>query len=539
MPIIKNGKTVNAIYKGNKPIVKIFKGLQVVWEAFKKLLVSGIPPLRLNNSVGENLENYKIDGNSTQEAEPTPSNPKEIKSVGDKTKNLVNIDEGLNDCFVKNEDGSYTLTKTSSNRYTNNIVLNIPANTTFSVQTTVLEYTGSYSQCLQIVARLEDGSSKYINSDNFNTLKTNKYDKAVVSIWIYSDNANAIGSLVTFKDFMVTLGDTKQNYEPFGYKIPVISRSKNLIDYREFKSRNQSSYPLTINNDGSLEYNGDYYIKIDVSHLQSGKTYFLNMKYTFNGELITVKQGIYRFLYEDGSMTSGCYFGATLATDATKKIKEMYCYFIVGSTEKYIAKAWDIILTEGNTIEEYEPYIEPTKTNIYLKEPIRKIGDYSDYIDFENKKVVRNIYEYKITGNEQYYLCDTDSIRTQFGLIPQIKRITSASSLFIGYLCSHNPFIEKSYEYLTTYSAQDPTSFEFRKIVNNWEISEYTVNAWKTFVQAEVTKGTPVTIDYVIETPAEEPIELPEIPTIKGTTILEIETEIEPSNMEVIYKGKG
>lgn len=536
MPIIKNGKNISAIFKGSIPIVKVYKGLQVVWEAFKKLLVSGISPLRLNNSVGENLENYKIDGNSTQEAEPTPSNPKEIKSVGDKTKNLANIDEGLNNYFAKNTDGSYTLTKTSSNRFTNDIALNIPANTVFSIQATVMEYTGTYSQCLQMTVKLEDGSSKYVNSNVFDTLKTVTYDKAVVSFRIYSDNANAVGSYVTFKDFMVTLGNTKQEYEPFGYKIPVISRGKNLIDYREFRSRNQNLYPLTINNDGSLEYNGDYYIKIDVSHLQSGKTYVFNMKYTFNGELVTAKQGTYRFIYEDGTMTSGSYHGVALATDATKKIKEMYCYFITGSTEKYTVKAWDIILTEGNTVEEYEPYIEPTKTSIYLKEPIRKIGDYSDYIDFENKKVVRNIKKVMLDASNP---CEINSSNPN-NLNRFAYSIYNTGNTFETYtvlvaLCN----MLANYTQSISWANKADTFF-----------LQYSPTGSAT-MYIYVDKDTYPTIDAiraVIDNKAEiympfkspdEVIELPEIPTIKGTTILEIDTEIEPSNMEVIYKGKG
>ena len=38
--------------------------------------------------------------------------------------------------------------------------------------------------------------------------------------------------------------------------------------------------------------------------------------------------------------------------------------------------------------------------------------------------------------------------------------------------------------------------------------------------------------------PTEETIELPNIPTLKGTTILEVDTTIQPSNIEVVYKGK-
>lgn len=46
------------------------------------------------------------------------------------------------------------------------------------------------------------------------------------------------------------------------------------------------------------------------------------------------------------------------------------------------------------------------------------------------------------------------------------------------------------------------------------------------------------TIHYVLLTPIEQSIELPNIPTHRGTTIIEVDTTILPSNMEVVYKGK-
>ena len=88
-------------------------------------------------------------------------------------------------------------------------------------------------------------------------------------------------------------------------------------------------------------------------------------------------------------------------------------------------------------------------TNIYLDEPLRKIGDYVDYIDFEKQKVYRNVQVIDDTGT-----------------LP----------------------IEES----------------LKGVIDN--------------------NGTLM--------------QLPNIPTIKGTTILSVDTEIQPSNMEVVYKGK-
>ena len=43
------------------------------------------------------------------------------------------------------------------------------------------------------------------------------------------------------------------------------------------------------------------------------------------------------------------------------------------------------MIEEGTTLSNYESYVEPKTTNIYLDEPLRKVGDYADYIDFNEK----------------------------------------------------------------------------------------------------------------------------------------------------------
>lgn len=47
----------------------------------------------------------------------------------------------------------------------------------------------------------------------------------------------------------------------------------------------------------------------------------------------------------------------------------------------------------------YEPYIGEIK-HIYLDEPLRKVGDYADCIDFKNQKVVRNVEVLDDTGTK-------------------------------------------------------------------------------------------------------------------------------------------
>lgn len=63
-------------------------------------------------------------------------------------------------------------------------------------------------------------------------------------------------------------------------------------------------------------------------------------------------------------------------------------------------KLKNIQLEKGITPTKYEPYVEPEIKKIYLNEPLRKIGNYSDYIDLINKKVVSNIKLLELSEND-------------------------------------------------------------------------------------------------------------------------------------------
>lgn len=60
----------------------------------------------------------------------------------------------------------------------------------------------------------------------------------------------------------------------------------------------------------------------------------------------------------------------------------------------------NIQIEEGTSSTAYEPYKGSETTHIYLDEPLRKVGDYADYIDFKNQKVVRKIEVLDDTGTK-------------------------------------------------------------------------------------------------------------------------------------------
>ena len=77
------------------------------------------------------------------------------------------------------------------------------------------------------------------------------------------------------------------------------------------------------------------------------------------------------------------------------------CVFVTSITSGTIddIDGCKIQLEKGSTATEYEPYSGETK-HIYLDEPLRKVGDYADYVDFENQKVVRQVEVLDDTGTK-------------------------------------------------------------------------------------------------------------------------------------------
>ena len=218
------------------------------------------------------------------------------------------------------------------------------------------------------------------------------------------------------------------------YKIPVIAKSKNLFDDTTLSNK-------WVNVSGSVVDSPQTNCKR--FECVEGETYTLSASY----ETKHANNIIVMAFYNSNdtliirNVVSNLEYEELIAT-APQNSKYLYAGY-------YTIEPQTIQLEKSDIATEYEPYVEPVITNIYLDEPLRKIGDYSDYIDFKNQKEFRNVIVNDDTGTQT---------------------------------------IENSYTGTTDSS------------------------------------GTSIT--------------LPNIPTIKGTTIFEIDTEIQPSSMYIKYKSK-
>lgn len=369
--------------------------------------------LELNKTFASKLFNYKIYGNSVQDGTPTPDNPVEIESVGEKTKNLLDIDTMLNENLTQNADDSYTIKKTtSSKRFSNTLQVNIPADTYLSLSGEILEYNGTYDWPVQLVLTFEDDTSGTLGIAN-GKVWSKKYTKAIKSIRIYQEDSMPEGTYTKFKNLQLEIGDKESSYEPYGYKIPIEVIGKNLVSYPyQETTKTLNGITLTDNGDGTITVNGTatantiFNIEDNRSEIWAGikpnQTYTSSLSSygNYSGNIVFVVN----YYPKDATaykawLTAGV--GKSVSKICPDDISGLRSYIYIYSGAVFDNVIFKPQLEASDKKTDYRPYIEPIKINIYLDEPLRKIGNYADYIDFKSGKVVRNIKSVKFNRNRE------------------------------------------------------------------------------------------------------------------------------------------
>lgn len=331
------------------------------------------------------------------------------------------------------------------------------------------------------------------------------------------------------------------------YKVPVTVRGKNLLDlsrlaYHSISEAGLTAEPYgkdgirvygtpeevrTINlGVGNVGYGYDFPYKTGTVFRMSVSLYPAYNNITGNSSIGYFSRG----KSDDGWSTYITCSKKELTHDIDK-IEVATVAITPKDTEAYLDFVILPQLELGDTATPYEPYIEPQTLDIYLDAPLRKIGDYKDYIDFEKGVVVRNVGKSVYTGNEHWQKHDTKNLlnyveskplyddsntvnlvrathlpsRIWTNLYQNISR--ADGSLMVGVSCVYNETAWLRYIYVCPYK------------------TTITVSEWKALLQQWNAEGNPFTVWCVMPT-TEEPIELPKLPTFKGTTIYEINTSI-------------
>lgn len=196
-------------------------------------------------------------------------------------------------------------------------------------------------------------------------------------------------------------------------------------------------------------------------------------------------------------------------------------------------------IQEGSTATPYEPFgkykipvvvksdTDMITTNIFLNEPIRKLGDYADYVDFKNNKVVRKCCK--------RYLKDCGWNNGVSEYVKGVYCFTAIDNSILPTLQNSNGGVGKSNIFPMVHSHQQE-KYTYAILMHSWVsnvqvvisseyLSEKSVSAFKTWIE----EYNPYMV-RVLATPTEEPITC-ELPKLNAKiSIIEVDTSLAPSN---------
>lgn len=327
--------TNNKYYKDIADTIRQMKGVATTYKpremagALREMYsteVEGVPPLTFPSN-GNNLLNYRIDGANG--------------GVGDRTANLLDY------------NWLFDYEQIRVNDYFNYIEITLEPNTTYYVTS---DY--DYNQAQNATAFIVVNSNTAITTANggvFGSLTVTTTQDGILKIArrIKGNNEAMIPKREDFennsKHIQISINPVNDdNYEPYGkYKIPAIISGKNLWneDYTDIPVNMPIYKPLYLG-EGTFTLS----TSAPLNSNNAANLFFMSGNVT---------QGA-------STNTTGCWNGHPITAIANNG------YVTIAFRSQYNVNPTDYQsqIELGSQATNYEPYIEPTTTNIYLDEPI-------------------------------------------------------------------------------------------------------------------------------------------------------------------------
>lgn len=483
------------------------------------------------------LVNYQIQGNSIQKTTPTISKPVEIESVGDKTVNLLpkfsnETKSGVT--LTVDEDGTCHLNGTATANTFFHVDVNLgEGDYVLSVNNAVAHSnTGSYLQ-------FKYSDIEYTGSPVASFLNANASKPVTVSGRTITGVRIRIAGGATFNDYIIKpqlqKGTIATDYEPYNkYKIPITISGKNLFDYET--NLKATNYGLTnaVNEDGSITTTGiptkDYVSILDqdiTTKLKDRQTYTLSQNKETNVFV--------RMIVKNKDTNTQTFLSAASGKNTFVVDKSTNTYLIQilsgsmadwGSNSRTITNYYQ--LEEGSSTTNFESYMKPITTKIYLDEPLRKVNKYFDYIDFATGTLVRKIKHLEFNGLETSWQKSTQSDNRFLFYVNNepYHTIKDAPRLLCDRLISNR--LREVGTIDTSSNNESGTQLVFGM--------EYdTVDAYTQYLKNQYSAGTPLYIEYALYQPETYKIELPNI-NLRGKNLkIEVDTSVKPNEFILDY----
>ena len=211
-------------------------------------------------------------------------------------------------------------------------------------------------------------------------------------------------------------------------------------------------------------------------------------------------------------------------------------YLVVYLRNGNISGETSLQIVEGSQPLPYEPYgkyklpltLNGVTQNIYLSDPLRKIGEYADKVSSTNV-ATRPIAKMILTGQETTWrLTGSGRIAVRIGMTVSIPDNASC-------LCTH--FVGTSATSFSAIgdgecSAQLSGSGGYREI-GFYSTTYSTLEDFKQYVTTQYAAGTPVCVWYVLATPTTEQVTIPTLTPADGNDTLTVNTTLAPSALSI------
>lgn len=302
-------------------------------------------------------------GNMSQTGTPTPTTPIQPQETGERTAQLFDLTTAILGKYIDNQG----IEQTSSSGITNHSdYIEIIPDIAYTVSVTKPSYN-----------LITSALSWYDSSKNF---LYRSYYALPAAAGTYSWNANSpnnakycILNFTTYPDFgnekdMLNTGETPLPYEPYGYKIPILSASTTTNVYLGEVGTTRQIKKLVL--DGtetgwtkSSTYQGSFFAQV-----------LTNINIAANTEPVQYALCSHAQVVKLANFANGT---ATLTGNTTTKSINLWIgesEWTVDEFKSYLAQQY----SNGTPVTIW--YVLATETTGIVNEPLRKIGDYADTV---------------------------------------------------------------------------------------------------------------------------------------------------------------
>lgn len=177
-------------------------------ELYPGMTISGCEFLSVADSITiAEINAYAVGGSSELQSTAVTA----VESVG---RNVLDLTPALNRCLVDNGDGTYTFTRTETDRFSGRFPLYIPAGQVIECYMEIVDtnISGITRISMQLFnpGTANTGSIGLVNGGASYAPPNGSYEANM-----YIDNTQPVGSYITFRCPMITFGSEKYSYSPY------------------------------------------------------------------------------------------------------------------------------------------------------------------------------------------------------------------------------------------------------------------------------------------------------------------------------------